>query len=145
MPEGIAFSPDGKKAYVTSGRYVSVIDTTTNTVTATVDVDNSPYEIVVNPSGTKVYVAGTKKGYSAGTDDGFVSAIDTSNNTVIATMDILGGSPTGLAVTPDGKKVYVVNSNVSDNNTLSVIDTSNDTISATVNIEVSPGGIAIIP
>ncbi|MDY9926804.1 NosD domain-containing protein [Methanosarcina sp.] len=145
-PSGVAITPDGKKVYVANeGRYISVIDTATNIVTATVDVDNSPYEIVVNPTGTKVYVAGTKKGFAAGTDDGFVSAIDTSNNTIIATMDIVGGSPTGLAVTPDGKKVYVANSNTSGNNILSVIDTSNDTVSATVNIEISPGGLAIIP
>ena len=52
------------------------------------DVDNSPDEIVVNPTGTKVYVAGMKKGYAAGTDDGFVSVIDTSNNTIIATMKL---------------------------------------------------------
>ena len=60
-------------------------------------------------------------------------------------MNIVGGSPIGLAVTPDGKKVYVANSNISDNNTLSVIDTSNDTVSETVNIEASPREIAIIP
>jgi YVTN family beta-propeller protein len=59
-------------------------------------------------------------------------------------MNIVGGSPIGLAVTPDGKKVYVANSNISGNSTLSVIDTSNDTVSATVNIE-TPGRIAIIP
>jgi YVTN family beta-propeller protein len=143
---GVAVTADGKKVYVANrGHYVSVIDTTTNTVTGTVDVDNSPDEIVVNPTGTKVYVAGTKKGYAAGTDDGFVSAIDTLNNTITATLDIVGGSPTGLAVTPDGKKVYVANSNISGNGTLSIIDTSNDTVSATVNLEFSPGGLAIIP
>ncbi|WP_432211834.1 NosD domain-containing protein [Methanosarcina mazei] len=144
-PSRVAVTPDGKKVYVANwGHYVSVVDTATNTVTATVDVDNSPDEIVVNPTGTKVYVAGMKKGYAAGTDDGFVSAIGTSNNTIIATMDIVGGSPIGLAVTPDGKTVYVANSNISGNSTLSVIDTSNDTVSATVNIE-TPGRIAIIP
>lgn len=142
---GVAVNPDGKKVYVANrGRYVSVIDTATNTVTDTVDVNNSPDKIVVNPTGTKVYVAGMKKGYAAGTDDGFVSVIDTSNNTIIATMNIVGGSPIGLAVTPDGKKVYVANSNISGNSTLSVIDTSNDNVLATVNIE-NPGRIAIIP
>ncbi|WP_410507064.1 NosD domain-containing protein [Methanosarcina hadiensis] len=144
--EGIAVTPDGKRVYLANeGHYVSVIDTATNTVTATVDVDNSPHEVIVNPTGKKVYLAGTKKAYAAGTDDGFVSVIDTSNNTIIATMDIVGGSPTGLAVTPDGKKVYVTNSNVSGNGTLSVIDTSNDTLSASVNVEFSPGGLAIVP
>lgn len=146
-PYGVGVAPDGTKIYVANlySRTVSVVDTATNNVTTTVDIDNSPYEIVVNPTGTKVYVAGTKKGYAAGTDDGFVSIIDTLNNTITATLDIVGGSPVGLAVTPDGKKVYVANSNISGNGTLSIIDTSNDTVSATVNLEFSPGGLSIIP
>ena len=43
--------------------------------------------------------------------------------------------------------MWLVKGNYENNysNNISVIDTSNDTVSATVNIEVSPGGIAIIP
>ena len=42
-PYGVAVSPDGKKVYVTNyvnSNTVSVIDTATNTVTATVTVGN---------------------------------------------------------------------------------------------------------
>ena len=35
-----------------------------------------------------------------------VSVIDSANNTVIATVDV-ESNPMGIAVTPDGKKVYV--------------------------------------
>ena len=46
-------------AYITNSddNSVSVIDTATNTVTATVSVGNNPWGIAVNPNGKKVYVA----------------------------------------------------------------------------------------
>jgi YVTN family beta-propeller protein len=103
-----------------------------------VDVRRRPQEVVVNPTGTKVYVTG---------GDGFVSVIDTSTRKVVTTLNV-GKYPEEIAVTPDGKKVYVVtNGNYENNysNNISVIDTSNDTVSATVNIKTSPSGIAIIP
>ena len=58
-PWGVAVSPDGTKVYVANeyGNTVSVIDTATNTVTATVNVGSGPFGVAVNPDGTKVYVA----------------------------------------------------------------------------------------
>ena len=35
---------------------VSVIDTATNTVTATVALTQTPFDVAVNPAGTRVYV-----------------------------------------------------------------------------------------
>jgi YVTN family beta-propeller protein len=49
---------------------------------------------------------------------GVVSVIATAANTVIATIPV-GTAPTGVAVTPDGSKVYVANG---DSNRVSVID-----------------------
>ena len=42
---------------------------------------------------------------------GSVSEIDTKTNTVVATVTV-GGYPTGVAITPNGKHIYVVNNNV---------------------------------
>ena len=39
---------------------------------------------------------------------GNVSVIDTANNTITATVNV-GGEPFGVAVSPDGTKVYVTN------------------------------------
>jgi YVTN family beta-propeller protein len=47
-----------------------------------------------------------------------VSVIDTATNTVIATISV-GTTPGGVAVTPDGSKVYVANGYT---NTASVIE-----------------------
>ena len=59
---------------------VSVIDTATNTVTATVAVGTAPFGVAVNPAGTRVYVANT--------DSNNVSVIDTATNTVTATVAV---------------------------------------------------------
>ena len=47
------------KVYVTNAgsNNVSVVDTATNTVTATVPVGDGPGDVAVTPDGTKVYVA----------------------------------------------------------------------------------------
>ena len=54
----------------------------------------------------------------------------------------VGEWPLGIAVTPDGKKVYVTNAE-SDN--VSVIDTATNTVTATVNAGIYPTGIVIVP
>ena len=51
--------------------------------------------------------------------------------------------PIGIAVTPDGTKVYVANYAESD--TVSVIDTATNTVTATVNVGKYPVGVAIVP
>jgi YVTN family beta-propeller protein len=67
-------------AYITNSgdNTVSVIDTSTNTVVATVAVGANPRGVAVTPDGTKVYV--TNFG------DNTVSVIGTISNAVIATI-----------------------------------------------------------
>ncbi|MFA5452116.1 MAG: hypothetical protein WC248_00880, partial [Candidatus Methanomethylophilaceae archaeon] len=61
----VAVNPAGTKVYVTNkgAGTVSVIDTSSNTVSATVTVGANPFGAAVNPAGTKVYVTN----YGAGT------------------------------------------------------------------------------
>lgn len=157
-PIGVAVSPDGTKVYVTNIRKhfegeviidedsdffigtVSVIDTATDTVTATVQVEKEPSGIAVSPSGTKVYVA------NYGNDS--VSIIDTATNKVIGTVEV-GSYPNGVAVTPDGKKVYVANQG---SNNVSVIDTATNKVTGSINVGNSPvafgqfiGGKSVVP
>ena len=74
-----------------------------------------------------------------------VSVIDTTTNTVTATVPV-GITPLGVAVTPDGKKVYVTNA---ESNNVSVIDTATNNVTATVNAGKYtinyPTGVAIGP
>ena len=53
--------------------------------------------------------------------------IDTATNMVVGNPIPVGNSPVAIAVTPDGKHVYVANN--SENN-VSVIDTATNTVEA---------------
>jgi YVTN family beta-propeller protein len=128
-------TPCAVLAYISNAdsNTVSVIDTSNNTVVATIAVGNSPFGVAINPDGTRAYVA------NAFSSD--ISVIDTSNNTVIATV-ALANTPYGVAITPDGTRAYVTNP---VSNSVSVIDTSNNTVVATIAVGSIPYGVAITP
>ncbi len=121
-PGGVAVSPDGSKVYIANIEFntVSVIDTASNTVTATIPVGVNPESVAVTPDSSKVYVTNGTSGSTPGT----VSVIDTATNTVISTIPA-GVNPFGVAVTPDGSKVYVTNG---ASEGISVIDTATNTV-----------------
>ncbi|MFF1626199.1 beta-propeller fold lactonase family protein [Streptomyces sp. NPDC058272] len=127
-----AAAQDNTFAYVTndSSGTVSVIDTATNTVTATIPVGTAPQGVALTPDGTRVYVT------NSGSDT--VSVIDTSTNTVTATVPV-GVGPRGVAV---GGSVYVTNAG---SDTVSVIDTSSNTVTATIPVGDFPQGVGVSP
>jgi PGF-pre-PGF domain-containing protein len=74
-----------------------------------------------------------------------VYVIDTTTNIVTARI-YTGSSTYGVAVSPDGTKVYVTNEGSStDNSTVSIIDASTNTVTATVPVGKWPYGIAVSP
>src|SRR6266480_4783027 len=123
------------QAYITNlnDGTVSVIDTASNTVMATVPVGNFPNGVALTPDGAHVYVANVV--------DGTVSVIETAGNTVTATVPV-GLFPFGVAVTPDGAHVYVANQGGGN---VSVIATASNTVTATVTVGPSPTGVAVTP
>ena len=81
------------RAYVTNtSGTVSVINTMTNTIVATISVGIFPSGVAITPDGTRAYVANIVNS---------ISVIDTATNAVVATIPS-GQFPTGLAITPDG-------------------------------------------
>lgn len=109
---------------------VSVINTSSNTVSATINVGSQPNGVAITPDGTRAYVAN---------GGGEVWVLATGGNTVAAKV-ALGGYPTAVAITPDGTRAYVTRDN---SNNVSVIDTSTNTVSATIPVGAQPSGIAI--
>src|SRR5215467_16017685 len=81
-------------AYVTNllSGTVSVIDTATNTVVATVPVGIDPRGVAITQDGTHAYVTNA-------VESGAVSVIDSATNTVVATVPV-GFNPYGVAITP---------------------------------------------
>jgi YVTN family beta-propeller protein len=144
---GVAAAPDSSKVYVATairvGRGtggVSVIDTATNTVIATILIDRVHNGVAVTPDGSKVYVAGSRGRFGGARPDS-VCVIDPVTNAVIATVPV-GFSPFGVAVVPDGSKVYVANSS---SNTVSVIDAVTNAAIATVPVGLGAAGVAVTP
>ena len=127
-----------ENAYITNlvSANVSVIDTATNTVIATIPVGIGQNGVAVTPDGSKVYVANVNVP--------FVSVIDTATNTVIATIPV-GIGPRGVAVTPDGSKVYVTNVQLPNPSVVSVIATATNTVIATIPLGGESNGVAVTP
>jgi gliding motility-associated-like protein len=110
---------------------VSVINTATNTVVATIPVGTAPFGVAATPDGSTVYIANSGASY--------ISVINTKTNTVVNTIQT-GSVPFTLVVAPDGSKLYVVVSN----NVL-VINTATNVITDTIPIVGGNTGISISP
>ncbi len=121
--------------YVTNANdnTVSVIDTSTNAVTATIAVGSVPEGVAISPDGTRVYVANLF--------DGTISVIDTASNTVIATIPA-GSNPAFLAVTPDGKSLYVPEP---FNGNVLVLSTATNTVTASIAVPILGDAVALTP
>ncbi len=120
-------------AYVTNAlsNNVSVIDTATNTVVATIPVGNFPLWVEITPDGARAFVTNTNSNN--------VSVIDTATNTVVATVPV-GSAPQEVAITPDGTRAYVANQS---SNNVSVINTATYAVDSTVTVGAGPRGVAI--
>ena len=124
----------GPKAYVGNFKdnTVSVIDTATERVVATVPVASGPDGIVVTRDDAQVFVSGSNA--SA------LSVIDAASDKVVASIEV-GKGPQGLAITPDGRWVLVA---VNGDDLVAFIDTATRAVVATVPV-AKPHTIAIRP
>lgn len=130
LPVKVVAAPDGKHVYVTTFDGISVIDTATGTVPATIALPGNPEAVAVSPDSRRMYVP---------TLDGFVTVLDTTSNSVITTVPV-GERPDGTAITPDGRTVYVLNAG-----SISVIDTATDAVTATIPSSQDPTVIFATP
>ena len=93
-------TPAGSASSASTNGSVSVIDTQSNTVVATIPVHKQPYFIEVDPAGDRAYVA------NSGSNS--LSVIDLDSRREIATVGT--GEGPGLArVSADGKTLLVTN------------------------------------
>jgi YVTN family beta-propeller protein len=145
-PMGVAVSPDGRFAYVTNtvSSSVSVIETGTNSVTATIPVGDVPSTVAFTPDGRFAYVTSTcghDRASICATGD--VAVIDTGSYAVLAIITV-GERPEGIAITPDGTRAYVANT---FSNSISIIDTATNVVTGEIAFPPSstPASIAIPP
>jgi YVTN family beta-propeller protein len=137
-PNLIAITPDGTKAYVSdfSSYFVRVIDTSTDTVTASAPAGLEPQGVAVTPDGKHVYFANAYPYPSS------VSVIDTSTNTVTAGPIPVANYPIGVAISPDGSTAYVADFLAAS---VSVIDTASNTVGTPITVGSGPVIPAVTP
>lgn len=130
----VASASAGSKVYV--GNFadstVSVIDTATGKVVATVPVATGPHGMAVTQDGRTVFVTGD--GSSS------MSVIDTASDKVVKTVDV-GKTPNGIALTPDGKQLLVA---INGEDRLAFLDAASQTQLGSVSV-AKPHTVAISP
>lgn len=121
---------------------VSVIDTSSNTVIATIPTGTAPGSVAALPDGSRVYVSVSGNQPNGG----FVTVIDTATNTIVGNIPVTG-DPGSLAVTPDGQRLYVTTSvQFFSPGDVIVIDTATNTVTGSpITVRPAPGGLAITP
>lgn len=129
----VQFSPDGRRAYVPGygDGTVTVIDTETDEVVATIPVASSPDDVLISdvrfsPDGSRAYVTSYY--------DGTVTVISTADDTVLTVIPV-GRTNGDLWFSPDGTRLYVTSI---DDGTVTVIDTTTDTALGTITLGTSP-------
>jgi YVTN family beta-propeller protein len=118
-PYGVAISADGNTLAVSDWNMarVTLHDPKTLAVTATIPVGSRPNALCFGPNGT-LYVACSGANCVSVIRGGSVKE---TIRTSLAPNDPVGSTPDAVAVSPDGKTVYVANA---DNNDVAVIDVS---------------------
>lgn len=147
VPEGVAISPDGRKAYVLNkvDGTISMLNTATNRVIISLPVHPTltvpAQAVAVSPDGRRVYVAG-------GTNS--IAVLDAANIGLRDTIPVnaIGGTepnPQGLAVSPDGRLLYV--SDNRDGGAVTVLDIATKTVVTSVSMGpgTMPLGVAVSP
>ena len=114
-PSQVALSPDGNRAYVTNHDIGAV------TVINTTPAERSTRRCRSLPDRTRCSSPPTDVGCTSPTPPRTsVSVLDPPRTRSTATIAV-GHSPEGLAITPDGKLLYVANA---DDGTVTVVDTA---------------------
>jgi YVTN family beta-propeller protein len=117
---------------------VSMIDTVHNDVIRTIAVDGHPYAVAA--CGGRVYV--TDYGFYGGQSTHSISVIDAAGGHVIDEIPV-GYYPTGIAVSPEGSRVYVTNDEGSYTRTHPGTTTVIDTATLEVIDTLPVGGVSI--
>jgi len=123
--------PTGIKLYVTGANGVSVIDTLSNTIVATIPTGSQAQGITSMPDGSRAYSS----------DSNRVFVLNLTNNSVVTTIPVDNG-PVIPAISNDGSRLYVTNNGSSS---VSVIDTATETVIETITSVPYPWGVAVSP
>ncbi|MBV8278343.1 MAG: beta-propeller fold lactonase family protein [Verrucomicrobia bacterium] len=147
-PSSIAIAPDGKTVYVTVNNlqpdfgnaicWIVGIDTGTHQVSSATRI-RYPMALTLSPDGAKIYVIG-------GISDTLYT-ISTATHLITHKVSLRSGSPTqpvtgGIAVTPDGTKVFATDSASAG---IFEVDVTTQKLVKMISAGQAPGSLAITP
>ncbi len=131
----IAITPDGKTAYVVGfGGVVTPIDTATNVAGAPFAIGTAPFGIAISPDGQKAYVVNEFSNS--------VTPFLTATNTALAPISTGPGLPVDDAITPDGRTLYVTNTNDGKGGSEDAVTAISTTTNTIVGSPIAVGGLA---
>jgi YVTN family beta-propeller protein len=152
-PQESGAKPD-YRVFVTNerGGSLSVIDGATHRVTDTIPLGKRPRGIALSPDGTRLFIAlsGSPIG-GPGVDESKLPPPDKTADGIaifdVATLKIERvlrsiSDPEQLAVSPDGRRLYVASE---DSGKLIVLDARSGAVVASVDVGGEPEGVAVAP
>lgn len=137
-PTAVGFSPDGKQLWmafavdVGAGRVVAYDITAQQVLGLTIQVGSEPIGFVFAPDGERLFVVDRL--------DGTVSILNSVTGAIERSV-YLSGVANGIAISPDGRKIYVPDSG---SNSIHTLDTAVFQPSS-IHMPYQPNGIAVSP
>ncbi len=144
QPTSLDFDPNSNKLYVNNfgDNSVSVIEvkaTGGSRVVATITGFRQPIFVRISPDGKRGYVSSQRTGEG-------VAVFDTATNTIISRIALPNVELRRLALSPDGKRLYVaVRTDILGTGQIAVIDTESLQILQRYRTESFPLEIAVTP
>jgi YVTN family beta-propeller protein len=133
--DGVALTPNGATAYVTTETGIYEISTATSRVVRVIPdfASGGPQGITVSPNGATLYVTNP--------DAGTVIAIDAANGKITGSA-AAGAEPEAVAVTPNGNTLYVADMN---SDSVSVLSAATLLTTGTINVGRLPMSVTVSP
>lgn len=132
-PTQVAFSPDGKTAYIVTSEGLWAYSTGNLAEIGETTGLGDPRAVAVSPDGKTLYVTDTV--HNA------VKVLSAATGQVTGTIGV-GDLPWQDVISANGKTLYVANP---DSDSVSVIDTARNTVTDTISIPGDPGILALTP
>jgi YVTN family beta-propeller protein len=132
-PSQIAFSPDGRYAYVTTSLGLWVYRTSTRQVAYVIAGLGDPESVAVSPTGRSVLVTESQRAA--------VAVISTRTHAVIRTIKVKR-LPWQIVISANGRTAYVADA---ASNAVSVITTATGRVTRTLSVTDDPDTLALSP